>query len=180
MKKQNIAIIAVVAFVLAVAVGYALFRETITINGTATAKGTFDVQLLSASVETEKGSTGAKATISGDKNTLTIEAPDLQYPGAYVEYVVTVKNVGTIYAELLSVNETGKNVAAPVKVTYTDLPEADHDLAPGAEDTFKIKVEWLADDAKDEETGDGAVENNSVDVDVKYDITFNYEQIQVK
>ena len=37
MKKQNIAIIGVVALVLAIAVGYALFSETITINGTATA-----------------------------------------------------------------------------------------------------------------------------------------------
>ena len=43
MKKQSIAIIAVVALVLGVAVGYALFSETITINGTATAKGDFDM-----------------------------------------------------------------------------------------------------------------------------------------
>lgn len=43
MKKQNIAIIGVIAFVLAVAVGYALFSQTLTINGTATAKGSFDV-----------------------------------------------------------------------------------------------------------------------------------------
>ena len=51
MKKQNIAIIAVVALVLAVAVGYALFSQTINITGTATAQGSFDVvwQLEAAS-----------------------------------------------------------------------------------------------------------------------------------
>ena len=35
MKKNSMAIIGVVAFVLAVAVGYALFSETINVNGSA-------------------------------------------------------------------------------------------------------------------------------------------------
>ena len=178
MKKQSIAIIAVVAFVLAVAVGYALFSETITINGTATAKGNFDVEILSAEVTTEKGSTGAAANVAADKNSVNLTAPNLQYPGAYVEYTVTVKNAGTIDAVLKSVSETAANAKAPVVVSYTDLPTATETLASGGTDTFKIKVEWNPANDSDEEAG-GTIDNN-VNVSTGYTVTFNYEQITVQ
>ena len=41
MKKKNMIIIGVIALILAVSVGYALFSDTLTINGTATAQGDF-------------------------------------------------------------------------------------------------------------------------------------------
>ena len=47
MKKQNIIVVGIIAFILTVAVGYALFSETLTISGTATAEGTFDVEFRS-------------------------------------------------------------------------------------------------------------------------------------
>ena len=43
MKKKNMVIIGVIALILAVSVGYALFSDTLTINGTATAKGDFNL-----------------------------------------------------------------------------------------------------------------------------------------
>ena len=43
MKKKNMIIIGVIALILAVSVGYALFSDTLTINGTATAKGDFNL-----------------------------------------------------------------------------------------------------------------------------------------
>lgn len=101
MKKQSIAIIGVIAFVLAVAVGYALFSEKLTIDGTATAKGDFDVEFTSVGTPTCSGFSGSceaatLGTISDDKNTLTITVNKLQYPGAYVEIPVTVTNKGSI------------------------------------------------------------------------------------
>ena len=51
MKKQNIVIIAVIALVLVLAVGYALFSETLTIKGTATASANFDVEFTSIGSE---------------------------------------------------------------------------------------------------------------------------------
>ena len=59
MKKQSIAIIGVIAFVLAVAVGYALFSETLTVTGTATATGDFDVEFTKVGTITKVGYTGA-------------------------------------------------------------------------------------------------------------------------
>ena len=45
MKKKNMIIIGVIALILAVSVGYALFSNTLTINGSATAKGDFNMTM---------------------------------------------------------------------------------------------------------------------------------------
>lgn len=58
MKKQNIAVIGVFAFILAVAVGYALFSEKLTISGTAGASGNFDVEFTSVGQPTCQGYSG--------------------------------------------------------------------------------------------------------------------------
>lgn len=165
MKKQNIAIIGVIAFVLAVAVGYALFSQTLTINGTATAKGSFDVQFATATIQKEVGSTGATANISEDKATLTVNVPKLEYPGAYVEIPVTVKNVGTIPAKLIEITETGLTTDASVKVSYTGLTELkDQQVDQNGTQSFTIKVMWDADSNKNSEN-------------VEFSIKLNYQQI---
>ena len=43
MNNRNKILVGCLALLLALSVGYALFSETITINGTATAKGSFDI-----------------------------------------------------------------------------------------------------------------------------------------
>ncbi len=165
MKKQNIAIIGVIAFVLAISVGYALFSQTLTINGTATAKGSFDVQFATATIQKEVGSTGATATISEDKATLTVNVPKLEYPGAYVEIPVTVKNVGTIPAKLIEITETGLTTDASVKVSYTGLTELkDQQVDQNGTQSFTIKVMW-----------DAASNKNSENV--VFNIKLNYQQI---
>ena len=108
MNKKKGIIIGVVVFFLAIAVGYALFSDTLTINGTATAKGKFDMEISSAQITSEVGSTGATAQVSSDKNTLTINIPKLEYPGAYVEVTYKIKNAGTIPALYDSYDITGE------------------------------------------------------------------------
>ena len=44
-KRKNKILIGCLALLLVMAVGYALFSENITINGTATAKGDFDMSI---------------------------------------------------------------------------------------------------------------------------------------
>ena len=44
-KKRNYVIVVLVVLLLALAVGYAAFSDTLTISGTANAKGTFDMEL---------------------------------------------------------------------------------------------------------------------------------------
>ncbi|MGN1269103.1 MAG: hypothetical protein ACI4U0_06420 [Candidatus Aphodocola sp.] len=169
MKKQSIAIIGVIAFVLAVAVGYALFSEKLTIDGTATAKGDFDVEFTSVGTPTCSGFSGTceaatLGTISDDKNTLTITVNKLQYPGAYVEIPVTVTNKGSIPAVLKSIEETGLTTDASVKVSYTGLTELkDQEVAQNGTQNFTVKVMW-------DENSNTSSEN------VKFTIKLNYEQ----
>lgn len=169
MKKQSIAIIGVIAFVLAVAVGYALFSETLTINGTATAEGNFDVEFTSVETPTCVGFSGTcDATtltkISEDKNSLTVTVNKLEYPGAYVEIPVTVTNKGSIPAILTSIEETGLTTDPSVKVSYTGLEELkDQEVAQNGTQSFKIKVMW------DQDSNESAT-------DVGFTIKLNYSQ----
>lgn len=151
MKKQNIIIIGVVAFVLAVAIGYALFSETLTINGTATAKGQFDVEFTSIGDVTSAGYTKQTtdpdheiAKISDDKNTLTITVNKLDYPGAYVEIPVTITNKGTISAKLKEIEQTGlDDETGPIKVTYEGVAASETPVEPNGTQNMTIRVEWL-------------------------------------
>lgn len=186
MKRQNIAIIGVVAFILAIAVGYALFSETITINGTATAKGDFDVEFTSVGEITKVGYTDMDATdadgsteaekkaatdariasISADKNTLTVKVNKLDYPGAYVEIPVTITNKGSISAKLKEIKETGLTEAnRAIKVTYTGIAASDVVINTNETQSMVIKVEW------DENV-------NSSSENVEFKIELNYEQVQ--
>ena len=177
MKKQSIAIIAVVALVLAVAVGYALFSETITINGTATAKGNLDVNFTKVGTITKAGYTDATgnngadiATIIDNGNTLKVTVNKLDYPGAYVEFPVTVTNEGSIDAILKTVTETGSNTSSPVVITYPDLDDLkDQTVVSGGTQTFTVRVEW-----QDVEDAD-----NSVEQTANFELQLDYQQITV-
>ncbi len=169
MKKQNIIIIGLIAVILTMAVGYALFSETININGTATAEGTFDVEFTSVGTPTCIGFTGTcdaatLTSISTDKNTLNITVNKLEFPGAYVEIPVTVTSKGTIPARLKSITETGLITDETVKVSYTGLDELKNKkLEQNGTQSFNIKVMW-------DENSNKSSEN------VSFSIKLDYEQ----
>lgn len=146
MKKLNIFIVVIIAFVLTISIGYALFSETITINGTATAKGNFDVEFTSATITNEVGSTGSTAVISSDKNSLDITVPKLEYPGAYTEISVVVTNKGTIPTILNSIEETNLTSNSNITISYTGLQELkNQELIQNETQSFTVKVLWNAD-----------------------------------
>lgn len=187
MKKQNIAIIGVVAFILAVAVGYALFSDTLTINGTATAKGDFNVEFTSIGVINKVGYTEVNdangngtaaniAVISPDKNSLTITINKLDYPGAYVEIPVTITNKGSIPAKLKSIketnvtggnsvtNSTGSISIDSLDITYTGIAASDSPINTNETQSMVIKVKWNEN------------KNNSVEK-AQFKIELEYEQV---
>ena len=86
--KQNLCLIIVI--LLAIAVGYAAFSANITISGTATASGTWDVKFLSASVDTSSHGT---ANVTGDKNdTLSVNVTlDCEYSGTFIKISLPVR-----------------------------------------------------------------------------------------
>jgi hypothetical protein len=147
--------------VLSLAVGYAIFAETLNITGTAQTTGSFDVEFFSATFVENDGATGASATISGDKNTLTLGVTSLAMPGDSVTYTITIKNVGNIDAELLSVDQTGgtdTDVTLDLPVWTTGVT-----LAAGDTYTFDVTVEWDID----------SITGNK---DISYTLDLNYQQ----
>ena len=168
MKKQSIAIIGVIAFVLAVVVGYALFSDNLTVSGSATATGDFDVEFTSVGEITKVGYTAVDATeiakISEDKNTLTVTVNKLDYPGAYVTIPVTITNKGSVSAKLKNINETGLTQDnRAIKVTYTVVAASDTVIKTNDTQEMNIKVEW-----------DPSINTGSSDV--TFQITLEYEQ----
>ncbi len=151
-------IVSLFIVLLSLGVGYAIFSETLNITGTATVTGNFDVEFTSATVVENEHSESATAVISGDKNTLTIDAPDLKQPGAEVTVSVVVTNVGNINAELLSVNLVGDD-DPDIVVTYPTFPVGTV-LMPGLTHEFDIVIEWATDSQESEKTLNFSAELN--------------------
>ncbi len=171
MKKQNLFVLCIVVFFLVLSVGYSIFSETVTINGTATAKGNFDVEFTSiGEIEsvgyTKKGLESQKlAQISDDKNTLRIIVNSLDFPGAYVIVPVTVTNVGSIPAVLESVEENNLNVVGrAIKVSYEMPSNESNRMSTGDSYVLKIKVEWDPD-------------VNARSENAEFNLKLNYSQI---
>lgn len=139
--RRNYFIIALFLLVGLLGVGYALFAESLSITGTATSTGTFDIEFFTATVTSSSNAGTPTATISGDKNTLSLVANTLLVPGANVLYTVEVKNVGNVSADLTLVDVTG-NTDPDITVTVDPTLVTPLTLAPNATHSFTIKVEW--------------------------------------
>ena len=153
-------IISLVAVLFTMTIGYAIFSESLNINGTAVTTGVFDVQFSSTSIASSTGCTPT-STISGDKNSLTIAVPNLAYPGATSTISVTVKNTGNIAANLTSVNVTG-NTDPDITVTYPTWATAVV-LNPNETYSFNITVAW-------------ATASTVANKNVTFTATLNYQQ----
>lgn len=111
MNNKNKILIGCLALLLALSVGYALFSDTITINGTATAKGEFsltttcdmDKEALEVDGMIDNGLI-TDVNISCEENVVDASAT-LGYPGSQKWFRIMVKNTGTIPAKLKKVVE---------------------------------------------------------------------------
>ena len=127
MKKKNVIIIGIIALILAVSVGYALFSDTLNINGTATAKGDFsmsatctpgliDERFMDAntmnrapSLDNNYGSDSCQV----NDNKITYSAELLQ-PGAVRNFTIKITNTGSIAATLNEENGIKESVQSCV------------------------------------------------------------------
>ena len=117
MKNNNKILLGILVFVVVCVVGYALFSETITVTGTATAKGNVSLtttKLTAAEIEeyyneTDRGMIkSSNINISG--NTITTSAT-LGMPGSAKYFAIKVENTGTIPVYLKSVTDENGNPA---------------------------------------------------------------------
>ena len=144
-KKRNYVIVVLVVLLLALAVGYAAFSDTLNITGRANAKGTFNMEFTEATIvtDTAKGidTAGSSAVISPDKNTVTVVVKDLAYPGAGTNVTVVAKNVGTVPAKLNGLTFEGID-DTDIKVTFPDGLVKNEVVQPGGTCTITFSVKW--------------------------------------
>ncbi len=162
LSKQNKIIVGVLSLFLILIVGYAIFSESINIGGTASASGDFNIIFNSVGTIKEEGSSGATATISSNKKSLTVMVPKLEYPSAYVEVPVVIKNAGSVTAKIVGIETVGLDTT-DIKVTYSGIAQNDR-IAANEEKNIKIKVTW-----------DSA--SNTVVDSLTFSVSINYEQV---
>lgn len=138
-------ILAAVVLIGLASVAYAAFAQILTINGTGTANGNWDVKIISITPKDQVGATDQATTPSFTDTTATFDV-DLAYPGATSTYDVVIKNNGTIPAKLSTLTDlTATNALSPVDIHYTLTGVAVNDLlAAGASVTATVQVEWVA------------------------------------
>ena len=103
MNKSNKILLGVLAFVVVCVVGYALFSETITVTGTATAKGNLNLKMSEVSYFELWGANALKeshgiinnSNLVINDNTISTNV-SLGAPDSYKRYLIKIENIGTV------------------------------------------------------------------------------------
>ena len=125
-------------------VAYAAYAQILTISGTGTATGEWNVAITGITRTSATGATDAAApAFTGTSATFNT---NLAYPGATATYQVVIQNTGTIPASLSTITGlTEANAAAPTYITYALSGVAPNDvLAPAGTVTATVTVTWDA------------------------------------
>ena len=153
-KVTNIAIIALAVAVVFMSVGFALYSQQLTLNGTATVQpATWSVKF-----DTTTGVTPGQGSVAATTSTLTdtsyTYAFTLAKPGDFFEMDIPVVNAGTINAQLKTITMSQLSASQSNYLSYTlsyngtpytqtttlSTPVA---LNAQATATVKVKVEYL-------------------------------------
>ena len=159
-KHKNVLIGALLAVVFVMAVGYAAFAQTLTINGSASISSSWDIA-FDQSKTTGAGVIDAVAGVSGgtnptgqihytDGHNATLTA-NLVQPGDTVTFTLTIQNNGTITADLKDpvVTMTGDEdstalVAKKGNIKFTVTSPTPTTIAQGQKATMTVKAEFIS------------------------------------
>lgn len=140
---RNKLILAAVVVVGCASIAYAAFTQVLTIQGTGTIAGDWDVAITDISKVSSVGAT-ENAAPSFTDTSATFDV-DLAYPGASATYNVIITNNGSIPAKLTSIDGlTQANAAAPLYMQYglSGLVAGTTTLEPAANNTATVTVTW--------------------------------------
>ena len=138
-KKIIITVLSVL--VVAMAVGYALLAQELTINGTATIDSTWDVKItgIAQSGEAVGGAT-SKASPTFTSTTANFSVSLIQ-PGDSISYNVTVTNSGTLDAIVDSITISDSTNPA-INYTVTGITEGTTLAKNGGTNTLTVTVDY--------------------------------------
>lgn len=156
-KKKNILIGALLVAIVLMSVGYAALAQLLTIEGTAHISADWAVEITDIQETAAVGATTNKAEATATSATFDV---NLDYPGAYAEYDVTISNKGNIDAVLASITGLETiNSAEPKQIVYTltgvtagTSKVAAKDGETVSTNVAKVRVEWVAAAEGTEET----------------------------
>ena len=143
---RNKLLIAALVVVGLASVAYAAFAQILTISGTGTTTGVWNVEITDITRTAATGATDATApSFTGTSATFDT---DLAYPGATATYEVTIENNGNVPALLSNIDTTPADIngTAPTFITYamSGVTEGVTTIAPGASNTVTVVVTWDA------------------------------------
>ena len=144
-KKRNIMIASLCCFLVFMGIGYALLTQILTINGTATLTGSWNIYIQSMSLRS-KSATAESLKAEVDANDPTKASFDLTLlkPGDYVEYDVVVKNEGTVNAVLRKLEPTINSGNMDTLLTHTMIQGQILKAGETTEFTLKIRFDERA------------------------------------
>jgi len=172
MEKKNLVMVCLCAVIAIMAVAYAAFSTTLTVDGSVSASGTFNVHYVQVgegkcTATVTKGLTASSGTITTAGGASANLAVQLVTPGDEVQCTVKVLNEGTISAKLVgehTISNTSLNAnSTPIAVTVSSNKST---LTPNEDDTITVNVKYNW----NEETQPGTTTTGA------FTITSNYEQ----
>lgn len=190
-KKSNKILVGCLAFLVTIIIGYAIFSGSVTVTGTATANGSFDM-VLTCVDHSGFGNASGNCVVQGNS---VITNSNLTKPGDEYYFTINITNNGTIPAKI-------KNVTSPNNVDgwwqdagdcayldkstymvayYMGPNDCDSDyqsntiiLQPGKQKEITIEHLWLDSDAW--ALGEQPKLPNGQS-SINYNIVFEFEQV---
>jgi hypothetical protein len=161
-QKTNTIIVILLVLLLAIGVAYAAYGDTLTIDGSATMNGRFEVEFTGVS----KIGNNVSATIQQDETRLSVSAT-LGFPGDGASVTPTIINRGTVNAKVTAINVYVGDSTTPFSdddITIS-IPELESDVLTSNQScNFTFTIIWDADSALTEQKT------------VNFDIVIEYEQ----
>lgn len=143
-SNQQLVIIALVGVIFGMTIGYSILNSVLSINGTSEISSTWDIHF--EKIEENPGSLIDAKTLESSiaGNSSAIFNVELSKPGSTAEYIVTVKNGGTLDAKVLSISGIDEiNETSPTDIVYSVSEiEVGDILRANESKQFKVKVEW--------------------------------------
>lgn len=165
--KKNYVIGLCLLVVLSLGIAYAIMSETINIQGTVSADATLDIEVTDSKIKSQVGTNTSSTNISSDGNSVTIDVPELEYPGATVTYTVSLENNGTLDAKLKEINTVGLSNEGDLQISYSGITAGESGTIVEAENAntvnFDITMKWDED-------------STTTFTDQAYSIELNFEQ----
>ena len=146
--KKNVLICALLLTIMVMAVGYAAFRQTLTIDGTATIAGEWQVEITGITSELEGTAKNKTDTPTFTTTTATFDV-ELVKPGDSATYTITVTNNGSIDAKLNSITLTPQEDGSSA-ITYEVVKEPAKDSVLAVDGTHEVIIKVTYDEDTEE------------------------------